>query len=131
MEMLETVQSFVAMNDIIIHGSDSTIQAAISWLTSPPVEHKDEILNPKVVDVTAERAIVTYDSMYVGAYMQKLEQDCFVLVDLIGVSELSDTIITYKHGKTCQTALGEYLDNLSQAGDPLGLCRLYADLNEE
>ena len=126
------IQSFVAMNDVIIHGSKQTIQAAISWLHSPPVEHKEEIINPHVVDVTAEMAIVTYDSIYAGAYMLKLEQDCSVQVDLIGVSELSDTIITYKNGASSQTALGEYLDNLDAGGsDPLKLCRLYADLNED
>ena len=127
------ILSFVALNDLTIHGADSTIQAAISWLTSPPVEHKDEILNPTVVDVTTESAVITYDSLYAPTYMSKLEHDCCVIVDLIGVSELSDTIITYKHGKTYQTCLGEYLDNLSQAGgsDPLKLCRLYADLNED
>ena len=128
-KLLETTQSFVAMNDLIVSGSETAVQAALSWLNTQTTW---EVVNPHIVDVTSETAIVTYDSLYVPTYIQKLEQECFVLADLIGVSELSDAIITYKRGEMCVTSLSQYLDSLVAGGeDTLGLYRIYAPLNKD
>ena len=126
--MTTNPQTFIAMNDLTLTGSGANVTAAINWLMSPPTCYKDELLNPHVVDVTPGNAIVTYDSRTAPTFMTRLERECSVTVDLIGASELSDTIITYKNSLLIQTGLNQYI--AAGGDDTLGLHRLYAQLQE-